>query len=597
INYHYGGYLFYSIPLKVFGVPPEMGYNLVIPTVAALAASIAFCLGRALWGRCRLAGISVLFILFVGNLAAFFEIFNGKTIATDLFSWRWGYLWKTSRVIRDAGGETINEYPFFSILWGDIHPHFSNIPFVLLFMVIAFALYQAIVRLRFRVLYRLEWPLLATAVVSGALLFPTNVFDFPVFSLFLGAVVLAGAGQSFVRNQKAGLDTLSKAGLALLPLGSYLLAFPFWFYFESPLGESPLRWVEVRSTSLDMILVFGAHLVGSLVFLFLHRSVQIPAPTKEDVLLTLSGYGLIVVALWVWTGAVMAAMLPVIALLFWLTAARAAWSTEESYLPQPVLIFAAIACALGWSLIAGCEYIYLKDNYGVARMNTLFKFHFPAWILLGAGLPPLVYFAFKQQKNAAIRSFVGLPLALVVLMALAGPLYCLQGIYTMPATQTGNTLNGIAFLQKSNPLAFEIIHWLRENSRPGDRILEPAGSAYQLENLFSTHTGRATIVGWVNHEHLWRPQQLRYNDGSTEGVRRQQDSFRFFTTPNWDEAKGILKKYEIRYVAFTPPINAEIRNRLAGTAQAAYRAHLEPVFKGIGNGQSPELYRVPETLD
>ena len=71
VNYHYGGYVLHSIPARLTGIPVEYAYNLSVAGIAALAASVAFALGRALFGRCRLASISVIATLLIGNLASF----------------------------------------------------------------------------------------------------------------------------------------------------------------------------------------------------------------------------------------------------------------------------------------------------------------------------------------------------------------------------------------------------------------------------------------------------------------------------------------------------------------------------------------------
>ena len=133
INYHYGGYLLHAIPIKLTGIRPEIGYNLAFPTVAFLGVGIVFVLGRALFGRCRWAALTPLCIFFIGNLAGLSAFLERISFQGNLHDWRFGFLWNTSRVIQDPGGFTINEYPFFSILWGDLHPHFSNIPFLLFF--------------------------------------------------------------------------------------------------------------------------------------------------------------------------------------------------------------------------------------------------------------------------------------------------------------------------------------------------------------------------------------------------------------------------------------------------------------------------------
>jgi uncharacterized membrane protein len=167
----------------------------------------------------------------------------------------------------------------------------------------------------------------------------------------------------------------------------------------------------------------------------------------------------------------------------------------------------------------------------------------------------------------------------------------------MQPEQRPQTLDGLAFAQQYMPRHYEILQWIRENTSANDILLEPAGGAYQKEeNFFSAFSGRATLVGWRNHEGLWRPKQFQYNNPEAVGNQRVQDSYTFFTTQDWNTAKAILQKHNVKYIAYAPPTNPEIRQRLATIPHAVYRDHLQPVFPGAGNGTTPELYKVPDAI-
>ena len=58
----------------------------------------------------------------------------------DLFPDRHIWWWRASRVIRDGCTEAIHEFPFFSFMLADAHPHVLALPFVLLVMTVALAL-------------------------------------------------------------------------------------------------------------------------------------------------------------------------------------------------------------------------------------------------------------------------------------------------------------------------------------------------------------------------------------------------------------------------------------------------------------------------
>ncbi len=397
INYHYGGYLLHSIPAKLTGIRCEIVYNLAVPTVAALGAAIAFVLGRALFGRCRWAVLTPVCIFFIGNIASFSEMIYHSSMGKTLHHWRFGFLWNSSRVIFDGKGETINEFPFFALLWGDIHPHFSNIPFLLLFMALSYAVFRGISVLNPMRLFRYEWPLLVITAMACAYILPTNVFDFPISALFLAGVVIFATIAALKRSNFNRQNALFLLCLGI-PVAGYLLAMPFWLHFKPPQQEHLIRISAYHSTLVDFLMVFGLHTVATIVFFFLRLEPMFRAGKKEELGFVMLLAGMLFMILWGWYRYTVCALAPVLALGLWLLTLESALSGRRSETRGRNELFALIACALAWSMIAGCEFIYLKDNYGVARMNTLFKIHFPVWFLLGVGLPYLLYRSFKQNE-------------------------------------------------------------------------------------------------------------------------------------------------------------------------------------------------------
>ncbi|GEM_PF-2514691 len=596
INYHYGGYLLHAVPAKLTGIETEYAYNLAIAAVAGMAASIAFVLGRALFGRCRWGIVTVICTLFVGNLAAAMTaLFHGFAPMKDLYAWRFNFLWNSSRVIHDPA-ETINEYPFFSILWGDLHPHFSNIPFVLFFLAVCFAMFQALNRHSFKTLWRLHWPLLILMAVSGGFLLPTNIFDFPIFSSYFGALIVAAVLWRYSVSKRWAL-TIPHGVVVFLPIFGFLLVSPFWMNFVSPL-QGQLIHVSPHHTGLfEFLLVFGAHSIVTVVYLVLVGRRLVEKRSREEIGFFFAALGIVFVLLWAQSGYLMYALSPLIALALWIYIVyRAACGKEKKTVDADTReLFALVACALAWSLIAACEFIYLKDQYASARMNTLFKFHFPAWILFGIGLPYLLYAAIMREKSVQIKCCAAMPAVLVLLISLFGPMYAFASIFLMPNADRPITLNGLSFMETAQPAHYEIIRWIRENSEPSDAILEAPGCGYHEENLVSAFTGRSAFIGWVNHEHIWRG----YANYPEIDARKEQ-AMRFYTSKNVEDVKLFLEQYPIRYVIFTSPDPActDTFAQLNQMQAGAFRTVLEPIIQKTGNAfgrTSPfELYRVPE---
>lgn len=593
INYHYGGYLLHSLPIKLTGVLSEYAYNLALATTVSMAALGAFILGRFLFGRCRWGVIAVLATLFLGNWAAYDLARNRDALPGDLYQLKFGYLWNTSRVILDNPdrglGETINEYPFFTILWGDLHPHFSNIPFFFFFMAITYATFQALRRNPPKRFLRHQWPLLATAVAAGGFLLPTNIFDFPILSLLWGGATLCALLLRCAADRRPWQEWAWVAWVPLLPLLGYLAASPFWLHFSNPLHGDLLAWVEVRTGLFEFMLVFGAHFIATLLYLGLRLGPLFTSRSREETGFILAIAAIALVIVWGLTGHLIATLTPVMALLLAAFALLSAWpKTNPLQLPKNQCLresFALLVCALAWALIAGCEYLYIPDNYASKRMNTLFKFHFAAWLLLGIGLPALLYFALNRIHHWGKRLAATLPVLILLLIGLYSPAYSMISLGNIGLKRDW-TLNGLNYLQ-SNPNLVNMIVWVRENTPPDARLLELPGSSYSgTDNILSAATGRPAVIGWTGHQHLWRGNQ-------NPVFQRQEDVFTMLTTPDWSAAQSLFERYQVDYVVIYPVRNQQANERIPQMMQSALLRELTPIQSWQG-AQPYAIFEIPQ---
>lgn len=311
ISYYYFGYVMAAMLTRLSGVASGVAFNLAVALWFALTALAAYGIvynlsaslrrGRqeqgppavsanlaARWG----ALLAPFFVLIVSNLEGFLEMLHARGIfwqqAAD-GTWHsrfWSWLnilelnqppsppfswipervagiwwWRASRVLNDLdmanrSNEIIDEFPFFSYLLADLHPHLLAMPFAILAIGLALSLYlgrrspvagmgllpwlnslwlgeqPALARLELaQWLRRAEFWL--AALVLGGLAF-LNTWDFPIYvGLFTAAVVLQ-------RYQQEGwgwrrLSELIELGVALglAGIGLYL---PFYFGFASQAG-------------------------------------------------------------------------------------------------------------------------------------------------------------------------------------------------------------------------------------------------------------------------------------------------------------------------------------------------------------------------
>jgi YYY domain-containing protein len=310
ISYYYFGYVLLAMVARLSGLAPAIAYNLFIPTLFALTLTGAFSLvynlvtsrAKTAGERAKPAGraigfglLGALFVGILGNLEGLLEVFHSRGLFPACF-WRWldiinineppmpgGWVptrfiwwWRASRVIHDCSfqglisgdcnppnnWEVIDEFPFFSFLLGDVHPHVLALPFVLLAVALALNLItnqqvsksanrqtskpasQQISNLRSRISNLVAsafggWTqFVIYALCLGALGF-LNTWDFPIY-LFLVTLAFAlwrvrtGSSDSH-RGHTDWVTESIAVGLALGVLGGALYL-PFYVGFQSQAG-------------------------------------------------------------------------------------------------------------------------------------------------------------------------------------------------------------------------------------------------------------------------------------------------------------------------------------------------------------------------
>jgi len=340
ISYYYFGYLIVAMITRLAAVPPSIAFNLGIATLFALTCAGAFSL---VYNLIAAAGVSLsphggglgrgrdgekaailggllgpLLVAVMGNLEGLLELLHARGIGLASFwhwldvrslnvappsfaegSWmpsRFIWWWQASRVLHDytpwgAEQEVIDEFPAFSFILGDMHPHVLTLPFVLLALALALNLYLRVGRGEGRMENgegRVEnggwrgevWGFVVYAICLGGLGF-LNTWDFPIY-LFI--VVAAYALAHLRRNMQdvsrftfhVSRFTLHASRLtfhvsrftllfiALLITG-ILLYLPFWVGFQSQAGGILLNLFN--STRLVQFLVmFGPFVFIAAVF-------------------------------------------------------------------------------------------------------------------------------------------------------------------------------------------------------------------------------------------------------------------------------------------------------------------------------------------
>ncbi len=145
-------------------------------------------------------------------------------------------------------------------------------------------------------------------------------------------------------------------------------------------------------------------------------------------------------------------------------------------------------------LIALPETVIVRDIYGIdfARANTMFKLSFRAQTLLivaGCAAIGLIMSRRGWWNGAGI--------AAAVILAL--PLAYAAEVFTPPSVI--RTLDGHGFLGEERALVEAAS---RQTLAPGEALIEATGDPFGPTARVSAMTGLPAVIGWANHQWLWR---------------------------------------------------------------------------------------------
>ena len=606
VAYYYFGYLMVSIMTRLSGLETAIGFNLGLATIAALGVTGAFGLvynlaapreereaeggpgtpstgfsSRPLWRPMAFGLVAALLLTVMGNLEGFLEWLAARGFGSGGFwSWvgvegltsydssRWfpdqfWFWWKATRVL--DGGVGIHEFPFFSFLLGDLHPHVMSIPFVLLALGAALALLRSEGPLDIVVWLERPLSLLALGLILGGLAF-LNTWDMPTMAFVVVLIALL-RNRMLAERWSWGLALDTLGFVAPLFLVAFLAYTPFFFGSFDSQASGFTAEAGVGSGLFHTFLLWAPFAVLVLPFAAWRLASSERPVTPREVLWALAP-AVAVVALWaVWDlladafGWLPAGVRPneaatdiwtrvgdrgwnwltVLVLggalgLLVLALMREVEASKRSEDGQVGHVFALALAATATLLILGAEFIYIQDGFS-SRMNTIFKLYYQAWLLLSVAGGLALYELTRGWRPPAIawRAVWASGVAVVLLAAFVYPLLATfnrTNDFDLP-----QTLDGLAFLSSDERAA---IRWLAD--RDGQPVIaEALGGDYSDGGRVSAATGLPTLLQWPGHELQWR--------GTSEPqAGRPEDLDRLYTSSDPSEVKPIIQRYGISYV-------------------------------------------------
>jgi YYY domain-containing protein len=545
-NYYYFGYLIFANLARCFALPSFISYNLCVATIAGLAFAELCSIGLTLTRRLWLGVLTGAFGIVLGNVDGFLQLLEkGGFTQFDYF--------RSTRIVgHDA---TINEFPYFTAIHGDLHPHFLVMPFTILLL----GLLLDPERLRgfaergvktFRDLLSAA----AIAFVLGTMV-AISTWELPV-----------GAMTTFLLLHRylplRPLFTKQRiqlvVGVGALLVAGYVFFLPFYLSFDAPQGGVGVKFA---STSLaEFLTVFGGLLAIPALFLAASSGPKLSLKPEHRQLLGAT-LALTIVIAYLAGNAVFPLMLA-----FVVAALVAAYATDDAEQRAPILLILAASATL-----LACELVYIKDPYGekLYRMNTVFKLYLQSWLLLAVAGPwCLAQFLEAGWVTATMRRVALIAGGAAVLASCAYPL----GVTAtrLHSRMLPATLDGNEYLQREHPDEFAAIQWIRQNVRGLPVILEASGNPYSYYARFSSNTGLPTVMGWANHEGLWRSHE------EAVGKRQQEVTF-MYNAAALADVQSLLDRYMVKYV-----VVGEVERKDYKTAGLQKFEQLKAVFSQGG---------------
>lgn len=564
------------------------------------------------------------------------EMLGGKALNIDPSRWFWG----PTRILAETPGvegQAINEMPYFTFLYGDLHAHMINMPLLLLIM--AFLLNEVLLasdEQRSRLVQCLG---LAFGALCAGLVRATNTWDWPSFMVLCGAgltfcwwlrwrhgqraVRLVGGGDSVVEEAASAADEsgwlnwwqggdghwlLNRRSLInfVLYVGgfvamSFVLIYPYTAWYAATYNSIQL-WDGGKSPLWAYLDIHG-------VFLFLIFTLLVWDTGRwfrEVRVRSLRGTWLFLVGLVFSAVIVMAGVLLISAKNYQVTLVTVPltlWAVVLFFRrgqARPMQFVLALV-GFGLMLTLAVEFIVISGDIG--RQNTVFKFYIQAWLLFsvtGGAAFAWVLQSTSRWSSKLRGSWLVIAGVLVFIAALY-PLMATRGkaVFRM-GTNTPLTLDGMEYMKYSQqgengvwfPLVddYNMIRWLQDNVQGSPIIMEgrSAGpnnySEYHWNARIAIYTGLPSVLGWNFHQR----QQRTFDQMPRMVELREANIIAFYTITDIPQTWAMVEHYNVSYIivgglekAYYPPDGLAKFDEMVGMGllEVAYQNENSKIYR------------------
>ena len=689
ISYYYFGYVITAMIAKLTSTPGSVAFNLTLAQTFALVSVSAFGLLYTMLNSIRnrngnnkstekkqnlfLALLGPTFILLVSNLEGFLEVLHARGVfwsrdgAGQLVSNFWVWLdmkelsqppalplswvpsrylwwWRASRVVQDydltgAWREVIDEFPFFSFLLGDLHPHVLTMPFALLVIGLSLNLYLGGAHGKTRWIWinlginRLTF--FAAALLIGGLAF-LNTWDFPMYVVLFSLVYTGYRLVTERQEEKAALEQselvvesipdISVFRLLIeflrmafpLSVTGILLYIPFYVGFSSQAGGI-LPNLIYSTRGIHRWVMFGSLLLPIFAYVLFVRSQNKDRYRMGQGLLIAGGLILILWLLSLGFG-VGIANIPLLGNIFMSTIGGGSSSEliSESLTRRInglgwVTLLVLLTFTFGYlarlikpklvqsnhsNMDSTAKEIDIKDQ--ITRYKPSSHDFVFILVLMGGLLVIFVEFFFlRDQFGSRMNTifkfyfqtwiFWGLAAAFGSAVLLKG----LQGVWnvlfrisfgllliaslTYPVLSLWNKTSGF---NPPNGYTLDGTAYLERNTpeeMAGIRWLEASPDGVVVEAVGPQYSEFARVATNSGQPNVlgWAGHESQWRGGRKEIGTREEDIEMIFSSNDWESTKILLDMYDVRYVFIGP-----LEKRTYRVNEAKFERFLgEPVFQ------------------
>ena len=583
MNYYYFGWFLLSVPMLTLGILPEVAFQLGIATFVALAAISVWTFATNLFAIGRRENSYLLihpktplfFGLFAISIFGIFGTFDAIRQHHDRLrsvnSWNslndwpiigpvieflgglWAWIngssiqpfdwWGPSRV--NTGNFDITEFPFFTFLFGDLHPHLMGLPIFLLVLCLGYTYVLTCMEGKQKKTRGLAAMIGATVGVARM----TNTWDFPTLALISILALMVGAysypnvqtlprkhfltGEPIIWTAFGASTSLSflvsGGGLEvalcalitiigftaiickphfryriliflrhlLIAIATHLiLIIPFVRSNQTfNLGLHGSEWVSPFS---DFIAHWGLFLFIAGAY-FVTLSAERQSSLKQHLLLLAATIGTILLGATVgWSFATC---------ITWLGASSYFIMTEARTSKRNIARLTALFLyAFGFMVLAGPEIITINND--VARMNTVFKFWLQGWTLLSVASAIAAWEIWLHVKKRAMhgrttrrftqkRIFITCS-SCILIIGLVYPLSSISPRLNNRFSTEIRGLNGLEYLEKEPTIV------RNDNGADAEPSIVQLGEDLGIIRwLRGSVKGSPTIVEWTGDSYDW----------------------------------------------------------------------------------------------